>query len=91
MTYDEALKIAKGKMLELVYEAEIATEKRKKRINEEYAMLMKACEAMEKQVLQRPNCPWDTEEDECLNCGHWVNGEKFCSECGQALDWSDEE
>lgn len=82
MTYEEALKIAKRKMFELVLQAEIA---------EEYAMLMKACEAMEKQMPLKPNCPWDTEKNECPNCGRWVSGEKFCSECGQALDWSDTE
>ena len=48
-----------------------------------------AIEALEKQIPQKPV---DTDWLYCPNCKKSLNvmaKEKFCNDCGQALDWSD--
>lgn len=56
--------------------------------------------AIEKQTPKKPNkigYPIDSEQDPlvygcCPRCGtHRDSSKKYCSECGQKLDWSDTE
>ena len=63
-----------------------------------------AIKALEKQIPKKPN-PIDYEKYIdvinnarflrgaywCPNCKHVVKSGSFCSDCGQKLDWSDEE
>lgn len=50
--------------------------------------------ALERRIPQKPVTPWDslTKTPECPYCYHGLlEGQKYCDECGQALDWSDTE
>lgn len=55
----------------------------------------KVTEALEKQIARKPD--YEDNDAKCPVCGHEfennVNdwGCSFCQDCGQALDWSDEE
>lgn len=60
---------------------------------EDYA-IDEAINALEKQISQKPiqdsYCGFVTYE--CPKCHSEVkNGQKYCDDCGQKLDWSDEE
>ena len=52
--------------------------------------------ALEKQIPKKPNISlkgttgWNT-KCHCPICRAFVSNGKYCSECGQALDWSDTE
>lgn len=47
-------------------------------------------DALEKQIAKKPNVPWDTQTEECPICQRSFIGEpKYCSRCGQKLEWSD--
>lgn len=58
-----------------------------------------AVEAMGRQIPKKPKLEYidyldvDTKITHCPSCGNsYVDEtEKYCSDCGQALDWSDEE
>lgn len=56
-----------------------------------------AIEALEKQIPKKPNGKFNVPDyvlayGICPSCGLGVNSDmKFCSECGQAIDWSDDE
>ena len=46
-----------------------------------------AISALEKQIPKKPS---ETDKARCIHCGCVVNrNERFCKNCGQALDWSD--
>lgn len=45
--------------------------------------------ALEKQIPKKPS---ETDKARCIHCGCVVKrDERFCKNCGQALDWSDTE
>lgn len=52
--------------------------------------------ALEKQIPKKVNISlkgttgWNT-KCHCPNCRSFISKGKYCSECGQALDWSDTE
>ena len=50
-------------------------------------------EAVERQIPKEPYTMWDCPKDNhyCPQCARliFLNGQKYCTECGQALDWSD--
>lgn len=49
-------------------------------------------EAAEKQMPKKPNIPWDTQKPQCPICqAGFLGKQKHCSECGQAIDWSETE
>ena len=46
-----------------------------------------AVEALEKQIPKKPS---ETDNARCIHCACVVKrDERFCKNCGQALDWSD--
>ena len=46
-----------------------------------------AVEALEKQIPKKPS---ETDKARCIHCACVVKrDERFCKNCGQALDWSD--
>lgn len=50
--------------------------------------------ALEKQIPKKPFVPWDSinKTPICPSCYFGVMAtQKYCDECGQALDWSDSE
>lgn len=53
-----------------------------------------ALSALEKQIPKKVNISlkgttgWNT-KCHCPNCHSFISNGKYCSECGQALDWSD--
>ena len=48
-----------------------------------------AISALEKQIPKKPS---ETDKARCIHCGCVVKrDERFCKNCGQALDWSDSE
>lgn len=48
-----------------------------------------AISALEKQMPKKPS---ETDKARCIHCGCVVKrDERFCKNCGQALDWSDTE
>ena len=55
-----------------------------------------AISALEKQIPKKVNISlkgttgWNT-KCHCPNCRSFISKGKYCSECGQALDWSDTE
>ena len=55
-----------------------------------------AIKALEKQIPKKPITHSNTNRSDCPCCGATVRGIKnpfgdWCSNCGQKLDWSDEE
>ena len=45
--------------------------------------------ALEKQIPKKPS---ETDKSRCIHCACVVKrDERFCKNCGQALDWSDTE
>lgn len=55
--------------------------------NKELARLIDI--AIEKQIPKKPN---ETDKARCIHCGCVVKrDERFCKNCGQALDWWDGE
>lgn len=96
MTTENAITVINGKMLEIVCELEICkSDKRKQRLEEEYRMLTTAKDALE---LRHPekviveSIADDLQLRYCPRCNvrfiAW--GVKFCGECGQALDWGED-
>ena len=67
----------------------------REQIPEYYEAIETAIEALEKQIPKKPidneECKWF----ECPTCGmivaRYYNGTAHHCECGQAIDWSDEE
>ena len=93
MNYKEALKELNGTMLELTLECETEkSERRKQKISREFAALIRANEALEKQIPKKLavseelyHCPCCGEKDAVLQ------GDNYCFNCGQALDWQKDE
>ena len=62
-----------------------------------YTMLQEALDmaiqALEKQIPQKPNPPTDKyHADTCAVCGgEVVTEQRFCGNCGQAIDWDGED
>ncbi len=60
----------------------------------EHEKFVLAC--IEKQIPKKVNISlkgttgWNT-KCHCANCRAFISNGKYCSECGQALDWSDTE
>ena len=49
-----------------------------------------AIEALEKQIPKKPY--WEYGVWHCKSCGLYIfSDEYFCPDCGQAIDWSDDE
>lgn len=51
-----------------------------------------AVDAMEKQIPKKPNIGNDNGRERkcCANCGcFFLPTSKYCSKCGQAIDWGD--
>lgn len=59
----------------------------------ELIKIIKTCEsAIEKQIPKKPICKKYTIDTKCPVCGTFaLIYNKYCIECGQALDWSDTE
>lgn len=56
--------------------------------------LIMAVEALKKQIPKKPIVPWDSIDKTpiCPSCQFGVMAtQKYCDECGQALDWSETE
>ena len=59
-----------------------------------FAALKTAIEALKKQIPMKVNISikgttgWNT-KCHCPNCRSFLSKGKYCSECGQALDWGD--
>ena len=83
MTYEEAIKILD----------EIPDHIGVDRDGYELRALRLAKKTLEKQTPKKPEIDiW--EKTICPNCGEWVGWDyksKYCCDCGQALDWSNEE
>lgn len=65
-----------------------------------YSEISTAIEALEKQIPQKVSYGYDEQDDiKCPNCDYVISYmdahdkgvDKYCSNCGQALDWSDTE
>mgnify|MGYP003296018135 CR=1 FL=1 len=86
MTYKEALRELKDSIIGSGYQCHIET-------------YQKAIEALKKQIPKKPEYTdeyFDTAY--CPNCGNYefengtaTWGLKYCPECGQAIDWSENE
>lgn len=59
-----------------------------------------ACKALEKQIPRKVTFGYDEQDDiKCPNCDYVISYmdaydkgvDKYCSNCGQRLDWGDEE
>lgn len=92
MTKQEAKEFLKYKLMDTSY---ISTE-----FNYVKDVFNIAIECIEKQIPRNPIWRWDGNETiiECPNCGkypfdmseyEWAR--QFCGNCGQAIDWSDNE
>lgn len=94
MTIEEARKVLDGELLVLTLENNVASEAQKKRLNEKFAALNVALEAIDKQIPKQPieKSPWVYH---CPNCDSqkiedvFIERFRYCRDCGQALDWSD--
>ena len=98
MTDEQAKKELSGKMFELTLECEAEkSEKRKRKISSEFAAILRADAALEKQIPKKPF--YDKNRDDfnaykCPVCNDEymiLSGDNYCTVCGQALDWSDNE
>lgn len=87
MTPEEAIKISNDTPVEISSGSKTTT-------REYNQMLHLAENALEKQIAKKPNISikgatgWNTEYH-CPTCRGFISKGKCCSECGQALDWSD--
>ena len=102
MTYEEAMKILHPNttltaLAEVEYYGGFNGQEAKIKAVEEACLL--ACEALEKQILKKPTSTRGKYgHTECACCG-WVvesfcgdlEQYPFCPNCGQAIDWSDDE
>ena len=94
MTIEEARKVLDGELLVLTLENNVASEAQKKRLSEKFAALNVALEAIDKQIPKQPieKSPWVYH---CPNCDSqkiedvFIERFRYCRDCGQALDWSD--
>lgn len=86
MTFEEARKILERELLVVTLESNaLKKEAQKKRLNEKFAALNVALEAIDKQI------PIKSSSRQCICCGGDVSVYEvsYCCSCGQALDWSD--
>ena len=92
MTDEEAKKELDGKMFELMLECEAEkSERRKKKISNELTAILRADAALEKQIPKK--LPVIDELYHCPICGEKdaiLQGDNYCFNCGQALDWRGE-
>ena len=102
MTYEEAMKILHPNttltaLAEVEYYGGFNGQEAKIKAVEEACLL--ACEALEKQIPKKPTSTRGKYgHTECACCG-WVvesfcgdlEQYPFCPNCGQAIDWSDDE
>lgn len=60
--------------------------------SDDFEWLEEAKGALEKQIPKKPICRKYTDDTRCPVCNTFVLiHNKYCIECGQALDWSDTE
>lgn len=94
MKIEEARKFLDGELLAITLEYGVSSETQKKRLESKFAALNLAVGAIDKQIPKKPN------RGVCPSCGSrhiyaatLTKAEcfKFCGNCGQALDWSDED
>lgn len=96
MTYEEAMKILHPSttltaLAEVEYYGGFNGQEAKIKAVEEACLI--ACKALEKQIPKKPNDKFNVPHyvlayGICPSCGLGVNSDmKFCSECGQAIDW----
>lgn len=85
MTENEVIKEVRFNMSEIGLNDEAA-----KRVSEAKNI---AVQALEKQVSKKPDFTEDKEFALCPCCNGkgLLNKQKYCDNCGQKLDWSDEE
>lgn len=85
MTENEVIKEVRFNMSEIGLNDEAA-----KRVSEAKNI---AVQALEKQVSKKPDFTEDKEFALCPCCNGkgLFNKQKYCDNCGQKLDWSDEE
>lgn len=97
MTIEEAKKILEGELLVVTLESNVSKkETQEKRLNEKFKALNVAIEAIDKQISKKPirlpaNHPFYYEAGDCPTCGVsvYISDNKYCSQCGQALDWGE--
>lgn len=91
MTFEEARKILERELLAVTLESNVSKETQKKRLNEKFRALNVALEAIDKQIPKKPieKSPWVYH---CPRCDSQTIDKKFkfCPDCGQVLDWSEE-
>lgn len=85
MTENEAIKEVRFNMSEIGLNDESA-----KRVSEAKSI---AVDALEKQIPKKPDFTEDKEFALCPCCNGkgLLDKQKYCDNCGQKLDWSDEE
>lgn len=85
MTENEVIKEVRFNMSEIGLNDEAA-----KRVSEAKNI---AVQALEKQIPKKPDFTEDKEFALCPCCNGkgLLNKQKYCDNCGQKLDWSDEE
>lgn len=90
MTIEEARKFLDGELLAIALECNVSSETQKKRLEERFAALNVAIGAIDKQIPKKPICS-DAGWGKCPICGNTMVefGEKYCFNCGQAIEWSD--
>lgn len=103
MTNEQALKNIDGKILEIICEMDIASNKKwKERLCREYVTLQKAKDAIEKQIKQPAHVSVQAEDIKigaatfkagtktyrCPCCNNWLTlSKKHCDACGQAIEF----
>lgn len=95
MTYEEAKANYKYDRA-IILIRRIKTEETHEREVDRHKAFDLAISALEKQIPKKVNISlkgttdWNT-KCRCPNCHSMVSHGKYCSNCGQALDWSDSE
>ena len=97
MTIEEAKKFLNGELIAVTIEHSVSSAAQKKRLESKFAKfaaLNLAIGAIDKQIPKKPieKSPWVYH---CPRCDSqtieepFIKKFKFCTNCGQALDWSD--
>ena len=96
MTIDEAIKNLRTLWIAQVLKANVVKEDGHPLESDFVTAVNMAIDALDKQIPKVPRLSDDYYDYDyhCPRCGAYITGvyaDKCCCECGQALDWSDEE